>query len=136
MIDLTFLNNKKILITGHTGFKGRWLVGLLSQLCNAELVCVAPRDIFFKESRVFFEKINIEETFIDISNAKKIDSLIRKTLPDVIIHLGAQSLVNESISNPLKTFSTNILGTANLLASAGSIDKKIIILNMMYPKTF
>ena len=136
MIDLTFLNNKKILITGHTGFKGRWLVGLLSQLCNAKLVCVAPKDIFFKESRVFFEKINIEETFIDISNAKKIDSLIRKTLPDVIIHLGAQSLVNESISNPLKTFSTNILGTANVLAAAGALEKKILILNITSDKVY
>jgi CDP-glucose 4,6-dehydratase len=136
MIDLTFLNNKKILITGHTGFKGRWLVGLLSQLCNAKLICVAPRDIFFKESRVFFEKINIEEVFIDISNAKKVDNLIKKILPDVIIHLGAQSLVNESISNPLKTFSTNILGTANILVAAGALEKKILILNITSDKVY
>ena len=136
MIDLNFLNNKKILITGHTGFKGRWLVGLLSQLCNAKLICVAPRDRFFKESRVFFEKINIEEAFIDINNTKKLDDLIRTTLPDVIIHLGAQSLVNESISNPLKTFSTNILGTANLLAAAGALEKKILILNITSDKVY
>lgn len=136
MIDLTFLNNKKILITGHTGFKGRWLVGLLSQLCNAKLICVAPRDKFFKESRVFFEKINIEEVFIDISNARKVDNLIKKILPDVIIHLGAQSLVNESISNPLKTFSTNILGTANILVSAGALEKKILILNITSDKVY
>ena len=83
MIDLTFLNNKKILITGHTGFKGRWLVGLLSQLCNAKLVCVAPRDIFFKESRVFFEKINIEASknnllYFPFRKEAKLDLLIKE----------------------------------------------------------
>ena len=136
MIDFSFLNNKTILITGHTGFKGRWLVALLSKICSAKLIGLAPKDIFFKESRVFFDEIEIEEFCIDISDAKKLDSVLNNILPDVIIHLGAQSLVNNAISNPLKTFSTNILGTANLLTSVGSIDKKIVILNITSDKVY
>ena len=100
------------------------------------LIGVAPKDIFFKESRVFFDEIEIEEFCIDISDAEKLDSVLNNILPDVIIHLGAQSLVNNAISNPLKTFSTNILGTANLLTSVGSIDKKIVILNITSDKVY
>ena len=136
MIDLSFLDNKIILITGHTGFKGRWLVRLLDKLCNAKLMGVAPKDIFFQESRVFFENIDIDEIFFDISDFKKVDDLIRKVSPDVIIHLGAQSLVNDAITNPLKTFSSNILGTANILSASGSLDKKIMFLNITSDKVY
>ena len=54
MIDLSFLDNKIILITGHTGFKGRWLVRLLDKLCNAKLMGVAPKDIFFSRIQSIF----------------------------------------------------------------------------------
>tara|TARA_B110000090_G_scaffold203784_1_gene248906 strand:+ start:688 stop:1755 length:1068 start_codon:yes stop_codon:yes gene_type:complete len=136
MTKFSFLNRKTILITGHTGFKGRWLVRLLSRLCNAKLIGFSPKDSFFDESRIFFEEIDINEINIDISDAKKVSDEMRRVLPDIIIHLGAQSLVNNAISNPLKTFSTNILGTANILSAAGSLNKKVMILNVTSDKVY
>ena len=136
MNDLTFLNKKKILITGHTGFKGRWLVRMLAQFCSAELYGVAPKDIFYEESREFLHDIKIVEYFVDISDTKNVDELMLNVLPDIVIHLGAQSFVNNALSDPIKTFSSNILGTANVLLSAGSLNKKVSILNITSDKVY
>lgn len=110
---------KKVLITGHTGFKGTWLSFLLRHL-GAELTGVSLPDvdnyIFYKESNA---KANFKsEKFIDISDQKSIEFFINHTEFDYVFHLAAQSLVGESILNPLETFTTNISGTANVLLSS------------------
>ena len=108
-------NNKKVLITGNTGFKGSWLSLWLNEL-GAEVFGVS-KDIPTTPS--LFELTNliskIEHHFIDINEFNELFSVIEKIKPEFIFHLAAQPLVKESFINPVQTMSTNIMGTVNIL---------------------
>jgi CDP-glucose 4,6-dehydratase len=108
--------NKRVLITGHTGFKGVWLTLLLREL-GATVIGVS-----LPVSRVnrFYSDLNFskeleQESFFDLSNTNEIQNFIEKIKPDFVFHLAAQALVFEGIANPVQTFSTNVMGTINLL---------------------
>ncbi len=119
MVQLNKLKNfwkgKKVLITGHTGFKGSWLIIILN-LLGAKIYgySLKPKKISL------FNQINgldlVEKNFYyDINNFKKFKSKINQVKPSIIFHLAAQPLVIESYKNTLETFKTNIIGTGNLL---------------------
>ena len=113
-----FFYKKKILITGHTGFKGSWLCLILHSL-NCKVIGFS-KDIPTKPS--FFEICNIKKKiskhkFGDICNFKKLDDFIKKTRPEIIIHLAAQPIVRKSYDIPYQTFISNTLGTLNVLES-------------------
>lgn len=107
--------NKKVIILGNTGFKGTWLTILLLKF-GAKIYGISDRiptnPSFFKKSKI---KNKIVHTKLDIRNIKKLKRKINEIKPDFIFHLAAQSLVFESIDDPITTFETNILGTANLI---------------------
>ena len=119
--------NKKILITGHTGFKGGWLSIWLKKL-GAEVIGFSLEP---PSSPSFFETTNLQEEIIDLrKNICSLNSLkivINNYEPDFIFHLAAQPLVKESYENPCKTFETNIIGTANILESVREVNKKCIL---------
>jgi CDP-glucose 4,6-dehydratase len=103
-----------VLITGHTGFKGTWLTYLLQELGVDVVGYSLPAlsdSLYSTASRLGC----IQEDFGDIRNYERIESFISTTKPSHIIHLAAQPLVLDSYKEPIKTFSTNVLGTANLL---------------------
>ena len=107
--------NLKVLITGTTGFKGSWLAFWLQNLgaiVNGVSLKPEKNSILFKSFQLD-KKIN--QYFIDINNFNKINDVVKKIKPDIIFHLAAQSIVSESFKMPLKTFQTNILGSANIL---------------------
>jgi CDP-glucose 4,6-dehydratase len=109
--------NGPVLITGHTGFKGTWLTRLLGQL-EVEVVGFSlPTlgDELYVRSGL---KGQIREEFSDICDFESINGFVQSTKPGAIIHLAGQSLVLESYKNPLQTFNTNVMGTANLLEAA------------------
>lgn len=114
----TFLKNYKnlrVLITGTTGFKGSWLAFWLQNLgARVNGISLKPEknSILFKSFQLD-KKIN--QHFIDINDFNKINDVVKKIKPDIIFHLAAQSIVSESFKRPLKTFQTNILGSANIL---------------------
>ncbi len=120
-----FYNKKKILITGHTGFKGSWLVHWLSRY-NVQIMGISLR----YESKLslfkFISKKKLIDKRFDIANYKKLEKNVLKFKPDIVYHLAAQSLVKESVINPLKTFTTNIIGTANVLSCLNKLEKKTI----------
>ena len=120
-----FYNKKKILITGHTGFKGSWLVHWLSRY-NVKIMGIS---LGYNKKLSLFKFINkkklIDKRF-DITNYKKLEKNILKFKPDIIYHLAAQSLVKKSITNPLETFNTNIIGTANILNCINKLNKKTV----------
>ncbi len=120
-----FYNKKKILITGHTGFKGSWLVHWLSRY-NVQIMGIS---LLYEEKLCLFKFINkkklIDKRF-DIADYKQLEKNILKFKPDIIYHLAAQAIVKKSVINPLETFSSNIMGTANILSCLNKLDKKTV----------
>ena len=110
-----FYKKKKILILGHTGFKGSWLTLVLSQF-DATLYGISLGSTSIP-SNYNVSKIGtkIKDYRIDIRDLKKLRKKINSINPDIIFNLAAQSLVRESFKNPFNTWSTNLLGSLNLL---------------------
>lgn len=112
---LKFFKNKKILITGHTGFKGAWLSQILlnwgSNVAGIALKPITSPNLF--DSLELKNKMN--NYFVDIRDFKKNKDIIKKEKPEIVFHLAAQPLVREGYDNPLYTFETNIMGTTNIL---------------------
>ena len=121
--------NQKILITGHTGFKGAWLCIILKYL-NAKIYGIslkAEKDSLFEKAKL--SKIINEHNIIDIRNKRKLKKKILQIKPDIIIHLAAQSLVLKGYENPEETFEVNFNGTLNVVSAfvESKTAKKILI---------
>jgi len=109
--------DKTVLVTGHTGFQGGWLSLWLKKL-GANVIGYSlepPTEPSFFESVKLNEEL--EHIIGDIRDESRINEIITEFKPEIIFHLAAQSLVRESYNNPIETFETNILGTANILES-------------------
>ena len=116
MINNKFWKNKRVLITGHTGFKGGWL----SIWMNMSGAKVSGYSINPLTKKNFFNSTKIKKIFFkdyrnNIQNYKNFEKCIKKTKPEIIFHLAAQPQVLESYKNPLDTILTNVIGTSNLL---------------------
>jgi CDP-glucose 4,6-dehydratase len=115
VMDATFWKGKKVLITGHTGFKGSWLSLWLHHL-GAHLIGYAldPPTV-----PSLFKNANIADHMIsrigDIRDLKKLQSVFNEYQPEIVIHMAAQSLVRYSYQHPVETYVTNLIGTANVL---------------------
>lgn len=110
-----FFKDKKVLITGHTGFKGSWLTQVLSNW-GADItgVALAPSTQPNLFTILNLEK-KIKNNFLDIRDFQKVKDLLVKEKPEILFHLAAQPIVRDSYDDPLKTYTTNTLGTANIL---------------------
>lgn len=111
-----FWKNKRVLITGHTGFKGAWLSTVLSQLeCELYGYALKPvsKNQLYVTNRVekYFKKVKYE----NVNNYKSLKKFIQSSNPQIVFHLAAQPIVLESYLEPLNTFVTNLIGSANLL---------------------
>ena len=123
-INKNFWKDKKVIITGHTGFKGSWLTLWLTHL-GAKVTGISDgvptKPSNFDASQL---KKKIKHLKVDIRNKKKLLLIIRKIKPDYIFHLAAQSLVKKSYENPVETFEANSLGTLNLLEALKIVNFK------------
>lgn len=123
-------NKKKILITGHTGFKGVWLTKLLDTYkCKLYGISLkrSDNDILYNKIK---NHLNIKSYFLDINNYKKLNKTINKIKPNIIFHLAAQSLVIKSYKKKEETFNANVLGSLNLIKSIENLKslKKIFFI--------
>jgi len=120
--------NKRVLITGHTGFKGSWLAFWL-ELLGAKVAgfSLAPNTL---PSHYSLLDLKIESHFGDINIQQDLYKVLSDFKPDIVFHLAAQAIVLESFSDPHNTFQTNILGTVNLLECCRKIKtiKSIIVI--------
>lgn len=114
---------KKVLVTGHTGFKGAWLCMWLLKL-DAEVHGISI-DVPTEPS--LFEALHLNDKItdhrMDVRNLEGVKKLIHEIQPDFIFHLAAQPIVSLSYSDPIQTFSTNIMGTAHVLESLRTLEK-------------
>ncbi len=131
-----YFKNKRILITGHTGFKGSWLTLFL--LNNGANILGISKNIPTQPS--LFNSLKLKKKInhkkIDIRNLKKLKKIFLNFNPDYTFHLAAQSIVSESYKKPLETWTTNLMGTINILECLKSQRKKSISVIITSDKTY
>ena len=111
----------KVLVTGHTGFKGLWLTLFLQEI-GLEVVGLSLE----AEDKSIYQRCNrkesIEEYFVDIREANEVERVIKKVKPSFVYHLAAEAIVLDSYRRPESFFSTNVMGTVNLLKSCVEVN--------------
>jgi CDP-glucose 4,6-dehydratase len=119
---ITYFKNKKVLVTGHTGFKGSWLITWL-QLMGAEVSGISLDPLSYPSHfEVGNMKKSIRDLRIDIRDNVSIEKALIEIKPDFVFHLAAQALVRKSYLNPLETWETNVMGTLNVLEALRKYD--------------
>jgi CDP-glucose 4,6-dehydratase len=117
-VDPSFWNNKRLFITGHTGFKGGWLsLWLASMGAKVTGYSIAPNT-----NPSFFELAKVARDLhcshiADIRDLEKLEKAMLEARPDIVIHMAAQPLVRYSYINPVETYATNVMGTVHVLES-------------------
>lgn len=114
MVDLCFFHNKKVLVTGHTGFKGSWLCEIL---LNAGAK-VTGYSLEPPTSPNLFGILKLEERMDsiigDIRDLVYLKEILSRVQPEIVIHMAAQPIVRDSYKNPVYTYETNVMGTVNI----------------------
>lgn len=117
-----FWRGRNVLLTGHTGFKGAWLSLLLNHLgAHTTAVSLPPATTPNLFDMAKIHDVCREGNACDIRDASGLTKIVQTSGAEVILHLAAQAIVRESYSDPLGTFSSNVMGTANLLNAARDI---------------
>lgn len=136
MRELAFYRGKKVLITGHTGFKGAYLSRILL-LAGADVTGYAldpPTD------PSLFALMNLSSDMRsvtgDVRDFGHLDSLVREVRPDVVFHLAAQPIVRESYRIPRETFEINVMGTVNLLEALRRAEGVLSVVNVTTDKVY
>ncbi len=108
-----FWRGRRVLLTGHTGFKGAWLALWLREL-GAEVTgyALAPRTGHNAWESL---RMPVRSIIADVRDGARLRAALAETAPQIVLHLAAQALVRESYRDPLETFGTNVMGTATLL---------------------
>ncbi len=134
--EVSFWKGKRVLITGHTGFKGSWLCLLLHHL-GADIYGYALEPPTIPS---LFEQAKINElvssTIKDIRDYASLLDTIKRVQPEIVIHMAAQPLVRESYKNPIDTYSTNVMGTVHLLEACRQTGSAKSIVNVTTDKCY
>jgi CDP-glucose 4,6-dehydratase len=132
-----YFKDKKILLTGHTGFKGSWMLQVLAKMgakiCGYSLAPENATDLF---NQIDGDNLCVQNLYEDVRDAKRMQQAIISFEPDFIFHLAAQPLVIDSYTNPLYTFEVNAQGTANLLDAMKQLNKKCICVCITTDKVY
>lgn len=128
--------NRTVLITGHTGFKGAWLSLWLHNLgANIIGYSLKPptQPNLFELSNLKDKLIHIEDDVRDFDHVKQV---IKKYRPEIVFHMAAQSLVRQSYIDPLETYSTNVMGTANIIEAVRQTKGVKAVINVTSDKCY
>jgi len=135
--SLTFYDKKKILVTGHTGFKGGWLSTWL-KLLGADVVglSLGPEDFEAGIFQLAGVADGMASVIGDIRDAEIVDRVFDEHQPEVVFHLAAQALVRPSYEDPVLTYATNIMGTVNVLDAVRRSSSVVAVVNVTTDKCY
>ena len=135
-VNPSFWKGKKVLLTGHTGFKGSWLsiwLKLMGVKLTGYSLLPSTKLSLFEVAKV---KKGMKNIIGDIRDFKSVLKVVKKIEPEIIIHFAAQSLVRYSYKRPKYTYETNVLGTINLLEAARKVNSVKVFLNVTSDKCY
>ncbi|MCX7068105.1 MAG: CDP-glucose 4,6-dehydratase [Methylococcales bacterium] len=137
VVQCDFWQDKKVFLTGHTGFKGGWLALWLQSL-GAKVTGYALSP---PTEPNLFTVANIEQGLInhiigDIRNAEQLKAAMQAAQPDIVLHLAAQALVRYSYANPIETYSVNVMGTVHLLEAVRATPSVKAVVNVTTDKCY
>jgi CDP-glucose 4,6-dehydratase len=136
MINAAFWKGKKVFLTGHTGFKGSWLSLWLLDL-GAEVYGYAlppATDPSLFEACQLSTKMHSK--IGDIRNLETLKKSLKEANPDIVIHLASQPLVRKAYRDPVETYSTNVMGTVNVLEAGRELDRLKVLINVTTDKVY
>jgi len=135
-LNVDFWKDRKVFVTGHTGFKGSWICLWLESM-GADIAgfSLNPLDSpnLFSEAKV---GENIKNTFGDVRDQGALVEALSAFNPEIVIHMAAQPLVRRSYENPIETYSTNVMGTANLLDAIRHLPGVRAVVNVTTDKCY
>ncbi|MDY6876454.1 MAG: CDP-glucose 4,6-dehydratase [Chloroflexota bacterium] len=135
-MNRTFWEGKKVLITGHTGFKGSWL-SLWLQSMGANITGYALQP---PTQPSMFERANVAAGMTsnvgDVRDLEHLKSVVAECTPEIIFHLAAQPLVRYSYENPVETYTTNIIGTVNMLETVRHSESVRVVVSITSDKCY
>ena len=121
-VDPAFWQGRRVLLTGHTGFKGSWAALWLSRLGAQVTGLALPPETTPSLFALTDAAADIGHSILDIRDADALVGAVRGARPDVVLHMAAQPLVRRSVRAPVETFATNVMGTVNLLEALRTVD--------------
>ncbi len=135
-MDFSFYRGKKVLVTGHTGFKGSWMCSLLlhagADVTGYALEAPTTPSLF----EICHIAENIHSVTGDIRDLARLDQVFKETQPEIVIHMAAQPLVRESYKDPVCTYSTNVMGTVHVLECVRNTPSVRSFLNVTTDKVY
>ena len=134
--EMSFFRDKRILITGHTGFKGSWLSRILIDAgAKVTGVSLAPptSPSIFSICRL---ENQMDSVIGDVRDFELLKEVFERVQPQIVIHLAAQPIVRESYKNPRETYETNVMGTVNILECARQFSCVRSFLNVTTDKVY
>ena len=136
MFDLSFYKEKKVFVTGHTGFKGSWLCKILAN-AGAE---VTGYSLNSPTSPSLFEiakiKNDIHSVIGDVRDKEILKKAFDEAQPEIVLHLAAQPIVRDSYKDPVYTYETNVMGTVNILECVRNSTSVKSFLNVTTDKVY
>lgn len=128
--------DRRVLVTGHTGFKGSWLCEMLLGMgARVSGLALAPEGAL-----ALFDQLGLagrlDHAVVDLRDAGAVAVRVAAVAPEVVFHLGAQSLVQRSYAKPVETWATNVLGTVHLLDALGALARPVAVVIVTTDKVY
>ena len=136
MLNRSFWKNRRVLLTGHTGFKGSWLSLWLDAL-GAEVTGYALEP---PTQPSLFEQANVASVvrsiFADVRDFPRLKAAVAECRPEVVIHMAAQSVVRRGYEDPIETYSSNVMGTVHVLEALRQLKHRCVVVNVTSDKCY
>ena len=134
-MNLEFYKDKRILITGHTGFKGSWMCEVLLN-AGAKVYGYALKPEVESLWNILRLDEKTETCYGDIRDLKTLTEFVKKAQPEIVIHMAAQPLVRLSYEEPAYTYETNVMGTVNILEAVRQTESVKSFVNVTTDKVY